>query len=157
MQLCLVVVGGEKVKPYRTWAMPMTSAVILIFGTVSALTSDPTIKMLCYLAGATFFLLLTQLMNETIRDSHEGESLCYGSSAIRGAALLVFLTWFPFPVWYALSPEGFNIITNAPLMKIVVAFLNVFSKGTFTLFLMRVRDRERLREKLKAERAARDA
>jgi hypothetical protein len=36
------------------------------------------------------------------------------------------------------------------MMKVVVAFLNVFSKGAFTFYLIRVRDDLKLREKLKA-------
>ena len=49
---------------------------------------------------------------------------------------------------YALSPEGFNVITNSAAMKVAVAFLNVISKGAFTLYLTRIRDDQRLREKV---------
>ena len=35
--------------------------------------------------------------------------------------------------------------------QVAVAFLNVISKGIFTLFLIRVRDDQRLREKVSAE------
>jgi hypothetical protein len=51
-----------------------------------------------------------------------------------------------------LSPEGFNVITNSPMMKVVVAFLNVFSKGAFTFYLIRIRDDLRLRSKLEAKK-----
>merc|ERR1719498_2029109 len=69
-----------------------------------------------------------------------------GSCYLRTLSLIVVFTWVPFPIWYALSPEGFNVITNSALMKVAVAFLNVISKGIFTLYLIRVR------EKVTAER-----
>merc|ERR1719271_2328115 len=94
-----------------------------------------------------FFLALCYLMNECIRDaSGNGESLMRGSSHLRALAIIVVLTWVPFPIWYALSPEGFNIITNAAAMKIAVAFLNVFSKGAFMFYLSRVRADLEVRE-----------
>ena len=49
--------------------------------------------------------------------------------------MIIALTWVPFPVWYALSPEGFNVIQDAAGMKVAVAFLNVFSKGSFMMYL----------------------
>ena len=35
--------------------------------------------------------------------------------------------------------------------QVAVAFLNVISKGVFTMFLIRVRDDQRLREKVSAQ------
>jgi hypothetical protein len=84
-------------------------------------------------------------MNECVRNaSNNSESLFSGTSRYQRLNLIVALTWLPFPAWYALSPEGFNIITNSPAMKVAVAFLNVFSKGVFVLFLMRVRADDRI-------------
>merc|ERR1719174_3110111 len=152
MQVCLVVVGGERVRESRAVSAPLTSAIILCWGTASALAPWQVMKLLCYLMGAGFFLILCGLMNETIRESTNGlESLCSGTSSVRSLTMLVVLTWIPFPIWYALSPEGFNIIKNAPMMRIAVAFLNVISKGTFTLYLMRLRSNEKLTISLKAE------
>merc|ERR1719174_1121834 len=152
MQICLVVLGGERVRESRAVSAPLTSAIILCWGTASALAPWQVMKLLCYLMGAGFFLILCGLMNETIRESTNGlESLCSGTSSVRSLTMLVVLTWIPFPIWYALSPEGFNIIKNAPMMRIAVAFLNVISKGTSTLYLMRLRSNEKLTISLKAE------
>ena len=38
-----------------------------------------------------------------------------------GLVVVIALTWIPFPIWYALSPEGFNIIQDEAAMKISVA------------------------------------
>merc|ERR1719498_798096 len=79
-------------------------------------------------------------MNRVVAESTNGsENLLWGRSIIRQLSVIVVLTWVPFPVWYALSPEGFNIIPNSAAMKISVAFLNVLSKGFFIFYLMRVR------------------
>ena len=74
-------------------------------------------------------------MNACIMEaSGGGESLISGSSFLRGLVVIISLTWVPFPIWYALSPEGFNIIKDAAGMKVAVAFLNVFSKGAFMMY-----------------------
>merc|ERR1719456_205338 len=87
------------------------------------------IKFVCYTVGASFFLVLCYLINECIRDAtDQRESLLHGSSSIRMLSLIVIFTWIPFPIWYALSPEGWNVITNSPAMKVAVAFLNVISE-----------------------------
>jgi len=153
MQLCLPLLGGDKVPDSRTTTMPLTSLGILLCGLSSALVQVWTAKFLFYLVGGFMFLGLCYLINECIRDSTGNqESLLRGSSYLRTLSLIVIWTWIPFPVWYALSPEGFNVITNSALMKVAVAFLNVISKGVFTMYLIRVRDDQRLREKVTAER-----
>ena len=76
---------------------------------------------------------------------------CCAFPVIR-ADVLILASVLPLACRYALSPEGFNVIKNSPLMKVAVAFLNVISKGTFTLYLIRLRDDQRLREKVMAER-----
>merc|ERR1719316_2613489 len=76
-----------------------------------------------------------------------GETLLTGSSFLRGLVVIIALTWVPFPIWYALSPEGFNIIKDPAGMKVAVAFLNVFSKGSFMMYLARIRTDHNTRQK----------
>ena len=91
---------------------------------------------------------LFESRNEVSEASNGGESLCWGTSFLRWLCVLIALTWIPFPVWYALSPEGFNIIKDEPAMKLGVAFLNLFSKGTFIMYLTRVRSDHLMRQKI---------
>merc|ERR1719235_2715269 len=94
-------------------------------------------------------------MNQCIKESTDSqESMFWGSSSIRTLAVIVTWTWVPFPIWYALSPEGFNIVQNSAAMKISVAFLNVFSKGAFIYYLMRVRGDLEVKEMVMAEARA---
>merc|ERR1719261_1150551 len=95
-----------------------------------------------------FFLFLLYFMNACVLEaSDRGESLFYGTSFLRGLSVVIALTWIPFPVWYALSPEGFNIIQDEQGMKLAVAFLNVFSKGAFIMYLSRIRTDFNTRQK----------
>merc|ERR1719261_1537747 len=105
-------------------------------------------KALLYSAGSIVFLMLIYFMNACVSEaSGGGENLFYGTSFLRGLAVLIALTWTPFPIWYALSPEGFNIIKDQPSMKVAVAFLNLLSKGSFILYLTRIRADFQTRQK----------
>merc|ERR1719191_2292047 len=84
--------------------------------------------------------MLIYQMHRCINEATGGaETIYWGQSSLRTLAVIVAWTWVPFPIWYALSPEGFNIVQNSAAMKISVAFLNVLSKGAFIYYLMRVR------------------
>jgi hypothetical protein len=140
MQMCLPILGGEKVPDYRRFTMPLNSVIVLIFGLCASLTEFLPFKLAFYFTGVSCFCVLVHQMNRVVVDATSGgESLLYGNSMIRQLSVIVVLTWIPFPIWYALSPEGFNVIDNAAAMKIAVAFLNVLSKGLFIFYLMRVR------------------
>jgi hypothetical protein len=109
-------------------------------------------KLGFYFCGVFSFCVLIYQMHRTIVESTSGsESLFWGTSSIRTLSVIVAWTWVPFPIWYALSPEGFNIVQNSAAMKIAVAFLNVFSKGAFIYYLMRVRADLEVREMVLAE------
>merc|ERR1719258_157507 len=93
-------------------------------------------------------MALLYFMNACVSEaSDRGENLLYGSSFLRGLTVVIALTWLPFPIWYALSPEGFNIIKDEPGMKVAVAFLNLFSQGSFIMYLTRIRADYHTRQK----------
>jgi bacteriorhodopsin len=147
MQLCIPILGGENVKEWRRWSMPLNSFTILCFGMSAMLSWDFRAKLVFYLCGVSCFCVLVHQMNCVIMEStNRAETICYGSSMIRKLVVITTSTWIPFPVWYALSPEGFNIIPNSAGMKIAVAFLNVWSKGVFIYYLARVNADLRVRE-----------
>jgi bacteriorhodopsin len=146
IQLAVPMIAGEKVPDYRRYAMPITAFITLSCGLLSTLASNIVMKALAYSAGCVFFMLMLYFMNACVSES-TGESLFYGTSFLRGLAVLIALTWAPFPIWYALSPEGFNIIKDQPGMKVAVAFLNLFSKGSFIMYLTRIRADFQTRQK----------
>jgi bacteriorhodopsin len=148
IQLAVPMIGGEKVPDYRRYVMPLLAFVVLSFGLLSTLASNVVMKALAYAAGVIMFTMMLYMMNSCVYEASDGgENLLYGTSFLRGLSVLIALTWTPFPVWYALSPEGFNIIKDEPGMKVAVSFLNLFSKGSFILYLTRIRADFQTRQK----------
>jgi bacteriorhodopsin len=148
IQLAVPILGGEKVPDSRRYIMPTTAFLVLLLGFLSTMADTIVIKALLYSAASLCFALLLFFMNACVSEaSSGGESLFYGSSFLRGLTVVIALTWLPFPVWYALSPEGFNIIKDEPGMKVAVAFLNLFSKGSFIMYLTRIRADYQTRQK----------
>merc|ERR1719183_564879 len=112
-------------------------------------------KLGFYFCGVFCFMCLMHQMHMCVKESTDNqESLFWGSTSLRVLSVIVASTWIPFPIWYALSPEGFNIIQNSAAMKIAVAFLNVLSKGAFIYYLMRVRGDLEVKEMVMAEATA---
>jgi bacteriorhodopsin len=141
MQLCLPIFGGEKVPDFRRTSMPVNAFVALNLAMGAMLQADILSKLGFFMAGLGAFCVLIYQMNRCIVDSSGGqENMLRGKSPMRTIVLITAATWVPFPIWYALSPEGFNVIKNTAGMRIAVAFLNVFSKGAFIFYLNRVRE-----------------
>jgi bacteriorhodopsin len=148
MQLAVPILAGEKISDSRRLSMPILAFVILSFGLASTVATNVAFKALLYCAGFLLFLVMCGQMNACVSEaSGGGENLFVGSSFLRGLVVIIALTWIPFPIWYALSPEGFNIIKDAAGMKVAVAFLNVFSKGSFMMYLARIRTDHNTRQK----------
>ena len=69
----------------------------------------------------------------------------------RKASLLLIITWFPFPIWFAISPEGLGYIDNILIIQMGWAFLNILAKFTFIFYIQRVKDNYCSRLKVKRE------
>jgi bacteriorhodopsin len=148
MQLAVPILAGEKVPDSRRLSMPVAAFTVLACGLLSTIASNLLLKALMYAAGLLVFFVMLSLMNACIMEaSSGGENLFQGSSFLRGLVTVITSTWFPFPIWYALSPEGFNVIRDEGAMKVAVAFLNVLSKGAFIMYLTRVRTDHSTRQK----------
>jgi bacteriorhodopsin len=148
MQLAVPILAGEKTPDIRRVIMPAAAFTTLVCGLASTLATTITMKALAYGAGMLVFMWLLSMMNACIVEaSSGGENFFHGSSFLRGLVVVIALTWVPFPIWYALSPEGFNIIKDVAAMKVAVAFLNVFSKGAFVIYLTRIRTEYVTRQK----------
>jgi bacteriorhodopsin len=148
MQLAVPILAGEKIPDSRRVSMPILAFGTLLCGLLSTVAPNIAAKALMYSGGCLLFLVMCKQMNSCIMDASDGgENLLTGSSFLRGLVVIIALTWVPFPIWYALSPEGFNIIKDAAAMKVAVAFLNVFSKGSFMMYLARIRTEQLTRQK----------
>jgi hypothetical protein len=77
---------------------------------------------------------------QILEHSRGAEGLLSGDSEFRKATLILMGTWFPFPAWFLLSPEGFGVVEDITLVQFGWAFLNVLSKFTLIFYLQRIKD-----------------
>merc|ERR1719183_3109250 len=77
---------------------------------------------------------------QIIEQSNGKEGLLSGDSDYRKATLVLMATWFPFPIWFVLSPEGVGLVTNIVIIQCGWALLNTVSKFTLIFFIQRIKD-----------------
>merc|ERR1719329_1355641 len=65
-------------------------------------------------------------------------------------------TWFPFPIWYFLSPEGVGVVTSGVIIQMGWAFLNITAKFTLCFYIQRIKDNYCNRLKVKRELTSAD-
>jgi len=121
--------------------MPSFSIIISCFGTTSTLMPIFGLKILCYIIGLILFGTMASFNRLQILEYSNGaEGFTTGDSEFRKATLLLLCTWAPFPTWYALSTEGFGVITNVLVIQVGWAFLNILAKFTFIFYMQRIKD-----------------
>jgi bacteriorhodopsin len=149
MQLALVVYGGTSIPAYRRIVMPLLSVCVLVLGTTAMLSQRPEFLRFV-LAGIAFSIAMAMFtLNriQIVEHSNGQEDLWRGSSDYWKVSTLLIATWFPFPIWFSLSPEGFGLVTDVLVVQLGWAFLNVFSKLTFMGFFQYVKWREQARSR----------
>jgi len=77
---------------------------------------------------------------QIIEHSRGVEGLLEGDSEFRKATLILAGTWFPFPVWYIISPEGIGLITSISVIQLGWAFLNITAKFSLIFYMQRIKD-----------------
>eukprot|EP00933_Yihiella_yeosuensis_P023736 TRINITY_DN1846_c0_g1_i2.p1 TRINITY_DN1846_c0_g1~~TRINITY_DN1846_c0_g1_i2.p1 ORF type:complete len:960 (-),score=232.31 TRINITY_DN1846_c0_g1_i2:266-3073(-) len=139
LQLCLVIIGGARLPSYRRFLMPLLTASNLLCG-VAAMFSEDGMKWIWFGFGMMVYMLYTHYNIVQISENSDGEeSLMKGDSDYRKLTIIVCLTWFPFPIWFFLSPEGFGLIDNITTVQLGWAILNVVAKFGFILHLQWVK------------------
>jgi len=75
-----------------------------------------------------------------IQENSEGEeSILQGDSDFRKLSILLIVTWFPFPIWFSLSVEGFGVVTDHLVIELGWVILNIVSKFTFIIWMQRMK------------------
>eukprot|EP00928_Gymnodinium_smaydae_P034581 TRINITY_DN2446_c0_g1_i9.p1 TRINITY_DN2446_c0_g1~~TRINITY_DN2446_c0_g1_i9.p1 ORF type:complete len:443 (-),score=107.00 TRINITY_DN2446_c0_g1_i9:242-1495(-) len=87
---------------------------------------------------------------QIVEHSDGQENFFNGDSEYRKATLLIILLWFPFPLWYFLSPEGIGVFNDPLLIQVGWSFLNIIAKFAFIFYVQRMKDN--YCTKLKAKR-----
>ncbi|CAE7685124.1 petJ, partial [Symbiodinium sp. CCMP2456] len=73
-----------------------------------------------------------------IKENSEGEeSILAGDSDFRKLSIVLIVTWFPFPLWFSLSVEGFSVITDGFIIEMGWVILNIVSKFLFIIMMQR--------------------
>mmetsp|Transcript_40629 Transcript_40629/g.102071 ORF Transcript_40629/g.102071 Transcript_40629/m.102071 type:complete len:963 (+) Transcript_40629:123-3011(+) len=141
MQLVLVLMGGAKIPEYRRLLMPFFSVFILGCGTTSTFMPNVPLKAACWGVGFSMFCVMVYFNRMQIIEYSAGEEgLLQGDSEFRKATMLLISTWFPFPIWFLCSPEGFGFIDNVLIIQVGWAFLNIVSKFVFIFYIQRIKD-----------------
>merc|ERR1719199_1193636 len=97
--------------------------------------------------GVMLYFNRKQILELT--DGREG--LWYGESKFRNATLILMVTWFPFPIWFALSPEGAGWVKDVMMIQGGWAFLNVTSKFVLIFYIQGIKDQQRFEDIHEAE------
>eukprot|EP00931_Biecheleriopsis_adriatica_P063533 TRINITY_DN38494_c0_g1_i1.p1 TRINITY_DN38494_c0_g1~~TRINITY_DN38494_c0_g1_i1.p1 ORF type:complete len:781 (+),score=173.08 TRINITY_DN38494_c0_g1_i1:72-2414(+) len=151
MQLVLVLLGGSRIPEYRRVLMPGLSAAILVIGFSSTLIGGVWQYVMYTLAFLIFGAMSFINRHQIMENSQGQESLAAGDSEFRKATVLVMATWFPFPIWFFLSPEGLGLLDSVLVIQVGWAFLNIVSKFTFIFYIQRIKDNYCNRLKVKRE------
>ncbi|CAK9108915.1 Histidine--tRNA ligase (Fragment) [Durusdinium trenchii] len=139
MQLKLVVLAGARVPSYRRFMMPLLSVAVLLCGTASMFTGD-ALRFGWYGFGLCLACIMFWHNIIQIKENSEGEENAFnGDSDFRKLSLLLILTWFPFPIWFSLSIEGFGVITDYLVIEMGWVALNIVSKFTFIIWMQRMK------------------
>jgi len=139
MQLKLVVLAGSRVPSYRRFMMPLLSVAVLLCGTASMFTGD-ALRFAWYGFGLSLASIMFYHNAIQIKENSEGEeSFLHGDSDFRKLSLCLILTWFPFPMWFSLSVEGFGVITDGFIIEMGWVVLNIVSKFVFIIWLQRMK------------------
>jgi len=77
---------------------------------------------------------------QIIEQSDGEEGLFSGDSEYRKVTLVLMITWFPFPIWFFLTPEGIGLVDDIVVVQMGWACLNIVSKFTMIFFIQRVKD-----------------
>jgi hypothetical protein len=141
--------GGPRIPDERRIIMPTLAVTVLLFGSVTLFMEKPYIFIFYGCGACTHAVAMYFNRQQIIEHSRGVEGLFVGDSEFRRATLILMGTWFPFPCWMLLSPEGFNIVQNVTIVQLGWAFLNIISKFTLTFYIQRIKDNYMIRVKVK--------
>ncbi|CAE8697539.1 unnamed protein product [Polarella glacialis] len=141
IQLCLVIIGGARLPSYRKFMMPLLTASMLLCG-VAAMFSAGAMSWAWFAFGFMLWSTFTYFNIQQIAEHSDGEEgFLKGESDFRKLSVIVILTWFPFPCWFIVSPEGLGLVWDITIIQVGWAVLNVISKFGFILHLQHVKTR----------------
>merc|ERR1719440_1180580 len=141
MQLSLVLMGGSRIPEYRRVVMPAFSVGVLVLGSLTLFLDNRVVVYVFWIMGLGVHSCCMYFNRQQILEHSRGmEGILQGDSEFRKASLILMATWFPFPIWYLLSPEGAGMIDDVTVVQMGWAFLNITSKFTLIFYIQRIKD-----------------
>eukprot|EP00928_Gymnodinium_smaydae_P046081 TRINITY_DN30675_c0_g1_i1.p1 TRINITY_DN30675_c0_g1~~TRINITY_DN30675_c0_g1_i1.p1 ORF type:complete len:1042 (-),score=165.96 TRINITY_DN30675_c0_g1_i1:28-3153(-) len=135
MQLVLVLIGGPNIPGYRRMLMPGIAFALIAcsVGSTQGVAESP-LRITCYVM-LVFLMILLCLLNVRQIYEHCGNkaSLCCGNSMFRTATLWFCVGWFPYIIWFFITPDGLGFERDLLICRIGWALICVFSKFGFLL------------------------
>eukprot|EP00930_Biecheleria_cincta_P051796 TRINITY_DN3700_c0_g1_i1.p1 TRINITY_DN3700_c0_g1~~TRINITY_DN3700_c0_g1_i1.p1 ORF type:complete len:787 (-),score=182.27 TRINITY_DN3700_c0_g1_i1:329-2470(-) len=95
-----------------------------------------------FVFGFIIWCIYTYYNIQQIKENSDGEeNFFHGESDYRKLSVILIFTWFPFPCWFILSPEGLGVITDVTVIQLGWAVLNVTAKFGFILHLQYIKSK----------------
>mmetsp|Transcript_47518 Transcript_47518/g.119766 ORF Transcript_47518/g.119766 Transcript_47518/m.119766 type:complete len:502 (-) Transcript_47518:525-2030(-) len=144
MMLTLVVLGGERVPRQRQHECSCLTALVLLSGFFASMSLTLPLKLMFFLVGVGFFLILLQRIAVSVKEHSEGKETLFGGwkgSVYKHFCLKIVSTWILFPAWWLVSKEGLGIVESPEINILVTAALNIFAKGVYVIYLQLIHDR----------------
>lgn len=147
MQLSLAVLGGPNCKDKHRGEVASLTILVLGFGCAATVVETPPLKFLCYGFGFALFVALGRVMNFLVREHSENKMALFRSPLnaepcpYKKLAEKIFLSWLLFPLWWLMSPDGFNLVTSSTVNMMVQTVLSVAAKGAYVLMVRLLLDK----------------
>lgn len=144
MMLILVVMAGEAVPARRQLEVMACTTCILLLGFSAQMSTTLPAKLMFYICGCTFFIVLMSRVEMCVRQHSNGkESMFSGGlsgSAYKKMCLKTACTWVLFPIWFLLSPEGLAVVSDYSTAVLITAALNIYSKSFYVVYVVIIYD-----------------
>jgi hypothetical protein len=142
MQLILVILGGARITSYRKFMMPLLCSGNLLCGVAAMFSDQGAMQWTWFIFGFMIWSIYTYYNIQQIKENSDGdESFFHGQSDYRMLSVITIATWFPFPFWFIVSPEGLGLITDVTTIQLGWSVLNVVSKFSFILHLQHIKSK----------------
>jgi hypothetical protein len=142
MMLEIAILGGPKLQANRPFQLANVTVVILLLGFGATVSKDIFLKFALFGCGAAGFVVLAHLMDRVVEEHTEGDTRLFAagsksgkSTPLKALLLKVLATWIGFPIWWAMSPDGFNVVEDRDLHSGIFLLLNIVAKAVFIWYV----------------------
>eukprot|EP00930_Biecheleria_cincta_P087854 TRINITY_DN770_c0_g1_i2.p1 TRINITY_DN770_c0_g1~~TRINITY_DN770_c0_g1_i2.p1 ORF type:complete len:881 (+),score=228.74 TRINITY_DN770_c0_g1_i2:221-2863(+) len=142
LQLVLVILGGTRIPSYRKFMMPLLCAANLLCGVAAMFSEEGAMQWTWFVFSCVIWMIYTYYnMQQIVENSDGDENIFHGQSDYRMLSVICIATWFPFPFWFVVSPEGVGLVSDVTTIQLGWSVLNVTAKFGFILHLQYIKSK----------------